>query len=174
MPTETLAPPDTTTTTTTTTGVPTDLKTVHESPQNPAKLLPPPEARTREELREQAAKFLETSSVKNAPWEQKKEFLLEKGLTGEEIEALVEEMEKVQREKMEEAIVTKEEVRVVLQKGKEKGKEREKGKEGRKEGGKEKEKEKVCTAFLFLLKQPAVDDANGDDHSPKNNNLPQQ
>jgi len=161
MPTETPTPPDTTATGT---DAPTDLKTVHESPQNPTKLLPPPEARTHDELREQAAKFLETSSVKNAPWEQKKEFLLEKGLTGEEIEALVEEMEKVQREKMEEAIVTKEEVRVVLQKGKNKGKEREK----------EKEKEKVCTAFLFLLKQPAVDDADGDDDSPRNNNLPQR
>jgi len=134
MPTETPTPPDTTTTT----DVPTDLKTIHESPQNPAKLLPPPEARTREELREQAAKFLETSSVKNAPWEQKKEFLLEKGLTGEEVEALAEEMERVQREKMEEATVTKEEVGAVLQKGKGKG------------------KESVRSTFFFLLKKLAV------------------
>ena len=58
---------------------------------------------------------------------------MEKGLTGEEIEALVEEMDRVQREKMEEAIVTKEEVRVVLQKGK--------------------GKERVCTTFFFLLKK---------------------
>jgi len=134
MPTETPTPPDTTTTA----DVPTDLKTIHESPQNPAKLLPPPEARTREELREQAAKFLETSSVKNAPWEQKKEFLLEKGLTGEEVEALAEEMERVQREKMEEATVTKEEVGMVLQKGKGKG------------------KESVCSTFFLLLKKLAV------------------
>ncbi|RPB01000.1 hypothetical protein L873DRAFT_1678386 [Choiromyces venosus 120613-1] len=125
MPTETPTPPTTPTETTTTPtpDVPnTDLKTIYESSPNPSKQLPPPEARTREELREQAAKFLETSSVKNAPWEQKKEFLLEKGLTGEEIEALVAEMERVQKEKMEEAVITKEEVKAVLEKEKRKGK----------------------------------------------------
>ncbi|KAG0636655.1 peroxisomal membrane anchor protein conserved region-domain-containing protein [Tuber brumale] len=121
MPTETPDPPASATTTTA--DIPTDLKTIHESSPNPSKQLLLPEARTREELREQAAKFLETGSIKNAPWEQKKEFLLEKGLTGDEIEALVEETERVQKEKMEEAVVTKEEVRVVLERGK--GKKRE-------------------------------------------------
>ncbi|CAZ84134.1 unnamed protein product [Tuber melanosporum] len=121
MPAETPKPP--TSATTTTADIPTDLKTIHESSPNPSKQLPLPGARTRKELREQAAKFLETSSVKNAPWEQKKEFLLEKGLTGNEIEALMEEMERVQKEKMKEAVVTKEEVRVVLERGK--GKKRE-------------------------------------------------
>ncbi|CUS13050.1 unnamed protein product [Tuber aestivum] len=110
MPTKTPTP--------TTTGVPADLKTIHESSPNQSKQLPPPEARTREELREQAAKFLEASSTKNAPWEQKKEFLLEKGLTGDEIEALVEEMETVQKRNMEQATATKEEVKAVLKKAK--------------------------------------------------------
>ena len=94
------------------------LKTVHESRPDPSKQVDPPAPRSREELREQASKFLESSTVKNAPLSEKREFLLEKGLTEKEIDVLMQELEMTEKEK-----------------------EKEKGEE-KKEKEKEKEKEK--------------------------------
>lgn len=67
-----------------------DLKIVHESPEE----APQRERRnaspvSREELLEQATKFLESSPIKNAPLKEKLEFLQMKGLTKDETEALL-------------------------------------------------------------------------------------
>lgn len=72
-----------------------DLKIVYESPGEAPKHrkqqhdLP----MSREELLEQAAKFLESSPIKDAPLKEKLEFLHTKGLTKDETEALLARLE---------------------------------------------------------------------------------
>lgn len=72
-----------------------DLKIVHESPEK----APIQRERrndtpmSREELLEQATKFLESSPIKNAPLKEKLEFLHTKGLTKDEMEALLAKLE---------------------------------------------------------------------------------
>lgn len=84
-----------------------DLKIVHESPgEGPTQRerrsdLP----MSREELLEQATKFLESSPIKNAPLKEKLEFLHSKGLTKVETEALLAKLE----EKVTKAIPASEE-----------------------------------------------------------------
>lgn len=84
-----------------------DLKIVHESPgEGPTQR----ERRSdlpisREELLEQATKFLESSPIKNAPLKEKLEFLHSKGLTKVETEALLAKLE----EKVTKAIPASEE-----------------------------------------------------------------
>jgi hypothetical protein len=74
--------------------LPSELKTVHESPaprdtpieqQDDA----PKDRQEREKLLEQAILFLETSSVRDAPLEQKREFLRSRGLTVAEADDLI-------------------------------------------------------------------------------------
>ena len=74
--------------------LPSELKTVHESPaprdapigqQDDA----PEDRREREKLLDQAILFLETSSVRDTPLEQKREFLRSKGLTVAEADDLI-------------------------------------------------------------------------------------
>lgn len=72
-----------------------DLKIVHESPEGASVQR---ERRnnspvSREELLEQATKFLESSPIKNAPLKEKLEFLHTKGLTKDETEALLAKLE---------------------------------------------------------------------------------
>lgn len=70
----------------------TDLKIVHTSPERPPKQKSQhadESQMSREELLEQAQKFLESAPIKNAPLKEKLEFLHTKGLTREETEALL-------------------------------------------------------------------------------------
>lgn len=74
-----------------------DLKIVHESPEE-APVQRERERRnaspmSREELLEQATKFLESSPIKNAPLKEKLEFLHTKGLTKAETEVLLARLE---------------------------------------------------------------------------------
>lgn len=68
-----------------------DLKIVHESPEEASVQRERRNASpmSREELLEQATKFLESSPIKNAPLKEKLEFLRTKGLTKDETEALL-------------------------------------------------------------------------------------
>jgi Pex14 N-terminal domain len=106
-----------------------ELKTVHESVPNPDKQLDPPPPKSREELLAQAEKFLETDTVKRAPDAEKREFLGAKGLTVEEIDALMTKLIEKAKDKKEAAKKAIEEIRKGKGKGKEEAEVKKDGKE---------------------------------------------
>lgn len=110
--------------------LPSGLNIVHSSPPGTPKMkeTAEPAPLTRQELLDSAQKFLESAPIMNAPLREKLEFLKTKGLTKDEMEALLEKLAEKEAGKG-----------VVIVGGKkEEGKEKEK-----KEGGKEKGGEKA-------------------------------
>ncbi|KAH0607711.1 uncharacterized protein H6S33_002745 [Morchella sextelata] len=109
--------------------LPSGLNIVHSSPPGTPKMkeAAEPAPLTRAELLDSAQKFLESAPIMNAPLREKLEFLKTKGLTRDEMEALLEKLAEKEGEKG-----------VVLVGGK-----KEEGKEKEKEEGKEKGGEKA-------------------------------
>ncbi|KAI5846537.1 hypothetical protein DFP73DRAFT_475674 [Morchella snyderi] len=116
--------------------LPSGLNIVHSSPPGTPKMRdgPEPAPPTRAELLVSAQKFLESAPIMNAPLREKLEFLKTKGLTRDEMEALMEKLAEKEREKGVVVVVGgKEKEKKTEEGGKEKEKEKDRGKEKREE-----------------------------------------